>query len=250
MKPSDETLMAYADGELTAAERSAVEAALRADTEVRARLAVYEDTRDLLRSALGGVAAEPVPDRLVAAVMNAAPSPPLRGAMPGPGRIAGRLRPRHALPLAASVALCLGFAGGHLLAPPAPEPIVAVAKAIGPALERMPSGDAASSELGEVMPLATVRLPTGQYCREFEILPSTGRTLTGVACREEAGWMPLGLLVEEVPATGESFVPADGPPRKADLLLGLVSGNADTITPEGEAAILAGGWRETVSPGE
>lgn len=250
MKPSDETLMAYADGELAPAERNAVEAALRVDNDVRARLAVYEETRDLLRTALVGVAAEPVPERLVAAVLNAPLSRSYPIAGPDAGLVRGRLPRRYALPLAASVALCLGLAGGHLLTPSGPGPIEAITTAIGPALERMPSGHVAQSALGEVMPLATVRLPSGQYCREFEILPSTGRPLTGVACREEAGWMPLGLLVEAGPATGENFVPADGPPRHADLLLGLVSENPETVTSEGEVALVESGWQGAPSPGE
>ncbi|MDN3713648.1 zf-HC2 domain-containing protein [Paracoccus cavernae] len=52
MSISDETLMAYADGELDQAEAAAVEAALAADPGLQARLRPFSETRRLL----GGMA--------------------------------------------------------------------------------------------------------------------------------------------------------------------------------------------------
>jgi anti-sigma factor RsiW len=66
-KRSDETLVAYLDGELDGAERQHVEAWLAADTEARDRLAGLAQSADLVRSAYGDIVNEPVPERLIAA---------------------------------------------------------------------------------------------------------------------------------------------------------------------------------------
>jgi anti-sigma factor RsiW len=66
-KRSDETLVAYLDGELDGAERQHVEAWLAADTEARDRLAGLAQSSDLVRSAYGDIVNEPVPERLIAA---------------------------------------------------------------------------------------------------------------------------------------------------------------------------------------
>jgi anti-sigma factor RsiW len=66
-KHSDETLVAYLDGELDGAERQHVEAWLAADTDARDRLTGLAQSADLLRSAYGDIVNEPVPERLIAA---------------------------------------------------------------------------------------------------------------------------------------------------------------------------------------
>src|ERR1043165_1765641 len=66
-KHSDETLVAYLDGELDGAERQHVEAWLAADHAARDRLTGLAQSADLLRSAYGDIVNEPVPERLIAA---------------------------------------------------------------------------------------------------------------------------------------------------------------------------------------
>src|SRR5205085_10170884 len=66
-KHSDETLVAYLDGELDGAERQHVEAWLAADDAARDRLTGLAQSADLLRSAYGDIVNEPVPERLIAA---------------------------------------------------------------------------------------------------------------------------------------------------------------------------------------
>src|SRR5690242_5230092 len=66
-KHSDETLVAYLDGELDGAERQHVEAWLAADGAARDRLTGLAQSADLLRSAYGDIVNEPVPERLIAA---------------------------------------------------------------------------------------------------------------------------------------------------------------------------------------
>src|SRR5436305_812460 len=69
-KHSDETLVAYLDGELDGAERQHVEAWLAADDAARDRLTGLAQSADLLRSAYGDIVNAPVPERLIAAALG------------------------------------------------------------------------------------------------------------------------------------------------------------------------------------
>lgn len=66
-KRSDETLVAYLDGELDADERAHVETWLDSDPSVRDRLFALAELARLVRGAFADVVAEPVPERLIAA---------------------------------------------------------------------------------------------------------------------------------------------------------------------------------------
>ena len=72
MTISDETLMAYVDGELEPSVRDEVDRALRTDPELAARAARYRDLRARLESAYAPELAEPIPERLLA-VLRAPP---------------------------------------------------------------------------------------------------------------------------------------------------------------------------------
>lgn len=64
MNCSDDNLMAYADGELDAAQRADIERALAEDSALRQRVAVMQAQRDRVQAAFSAVLDEPVPDRL------------------------------------------------------------------------------------------------------------------------------------------------------------------------------------------
>src|SRR5437763_3123592 len=66
-KRSDDTLVAYLDGELDSAERQHVEAWLAADDAARDRLAGLAQSATVVRSAYADIVNEPVPARLIAA---------------------------------------------------------------------------------------------------------------------------------------------------------------------------------------
>lgn len=70
MKFSDETLMAYADGELDPATRSAVERAIRADPTLAAKVRQHTAMRSNVFAAFAPIADEPVPPRLTAATRS------------------------------------------------------------------------------------------------------------------------------------------------------------------------------------
>src|SRR5258708_35320297 len=67
MTISDETLMAYADGELDAAARAAVESAMREDPQIEARVAAHRTLRRKVLEAYSAELSEDVPERLLAA---------------------------------------------------------------------------------------------------------------------------------------------------------------------------------------
>jgi anti-sigma factor RsiW len=75
-KPSDETLIAYLDGELDAGLRSEVESWLESDIELQNRAADLAASAEALRTAFEPVLHEPVPERLLAAArgLTAVPS--------------------------------------------------------------------------------------------------------------------------------------------------------------------------------
>jgi anti-sigma factor RsiW len=86
-KRDDETLVAYLDGEIDAAERRQVEAWLDSDLEARDRLAALAESTNLVRSAYAEFVNEPVPDRLIAAARGEA------AAVIGQGNVVPLMRP-------------------------------------------------------------------------------------------------------------------------------------------------------------
>ena len=75
MTISEEILMAYADGELDAATRASVEAAMQEDPEIRKRVAGHRALRETMRGAFSAVLDEPVPDRLIQAARGQSTEP-------------------------------------------------------------------------------------------------------------------------------------------------------------------------------
>ena len=96
---SDQTLSAYADGELDAATGAALEAAMATDPELARRVERQRALRARVQDAFAPVLAEPVPERLLARLRSA---PAVER---GPGR-AGRCRNGARWPRASSSACC------------------------------------------------------------------------------------------------------------------------------------------------
>src|SRR5262245_41402589 len=71
MSFSDETLMAYADGELDAETRRAIEAAMASDAAIAAAVAQHRARREQLRAAFAPIADESVPEFLLSTAREA-----------------------------------------------------------------------------------------------------------------------------------------------------------------------------------
>ncbi|MBL6751851.1 MAG: hypothetical protein ISP90_15090 [Nevskia sp.] len=255
--PSDEILMAYADGALSGAEAAEVRDAAARDPAVAARIEMFRASGRLLRGAFEPVLHQPVPQNLqdaVAALGAPVPGRQGRHLLAGP-----RHRPRSrmwAQALAASVALVLALAAGWRLGPGRGEPAVpgtlmaaaaALPAPLTAALDRLPSGEVAQVRVGlhtvGVLPLASYDAH-GSVCREFELTAAAGagdRSLRGVVCRGGGRWLLRALAEPAAPAAaeaGDGYLPASGGGELAPLL-----GLAQPLSPAEERQRLAKGWR-------
>jgi anti-sigma factor RsiW len=73
LRPNDETLIAYLDGELDGSVRDEVVAALESDAMLRDRVGRLTDSAAMLRAAMDEVLREPVPQRLLDAAHGKSP---------------------------------------------------------------------------------------------------------------------------------------------------------------------------------
>lgn len=222
----DETLMAFADGELEDATSIQVEAALDTDGALAERLAVFLDTRLAVAAAMKPLINEPVPDALAASVrrmVEAAGSSTLaveQGAaeqgnvISFPAREKIRLPVRTWLmPLAASIlAVITGVVGfiagrGSLQGGPSFE------SALITALDQQPSGsDVVLGESGALHIVSSFVDGRGEVCREYELRQQEESTAT-IACRTNGAWVTRLALSSSrsggyVPASSQETVDA------------------------------------------
>jgi anti-sigma factor RsiW len=241
---TDEMLVALADGELPAEEALRLEAAVAADPALAARLEALVAAGEAARRAYADVTAEPVPDRLVAAILAADASTP-QGAASAPPKAAnapaGRWAGARAWPaIAASLVLGLGL--GHLTAPlferdaarlAALPPSVVAALTVGASGERVEAGAAPA-----VTVLSTHRLADGTICRAIDVAGT--EPASALACREAGTWR-LAALVGRAAAPGTAYRPAsDLPPLLQEVLDARGAGPALGAAEEG--ALRARGW--------
>lgn len=187
MKIDDETLMAYADGELAGAERGAVEQALAGNVELRDRLAEQKRLRSTLTAHYGPVAAEEVPDRLLT----------LLGAdreREGVTSLAAA-RDRKRMPVwrtlgTIAASLAVGLLAGQFVPMGSGGP---VAIDDGALVARGELADALETQLASTQPRdAATRIGVtfadrqGRFCRSFQ-----AQAMAGLACRDEDDWKVL-----------------------------------------------------------
>jgi hypothetical protein len=203
----DETLMAYADGELDDARRAQIAADIERDPALARRLAQHRALRARIAGAYASVADESVPDPLRQAARG-----PRGTVMPFPARGARpdspRWRAREWAAMAASLVLG-GVLGWQLMATRGGD-----IRTQGGAL--VASGELAKaldSQLASEQPDdATVRIglsfksKDGAYCRSFA---SSNASAAGLACRGGGRWEILAT--EEVRASGGGLRQATSP---------------------------------------
>lgn len=202
--PSDEELVAYADGELDLAATTSIAAAIADDPLLAARVEGLRATRARLKEAFAGIANEPVPSSLTRFVMSGGAGETASTKAGAPPR-----RPARSLPMAAALAgLVVGATATWVALRPAASPPVTAAS-MASALE-VPLGTWADGSSGSIAAAGTVALrqtvrTRAGLCRSFTVTESPARAYDGVACRIEGAWQ---VQVMALASNGNAFVPA------------------------------------------
>lgn len=201
----DEVLMAYADDELDARTRAAVEAAMASDPEIARRIARHKALRTRVHSAFDQVAGEPVPARLLEVVRSAPIGVRDNTVVPL------RRRPvrRWTWPQWGAIAagLIVGVLAGRLLLVRSRAPDLIAIRG-GRIVAGGVLADALSDQLTADQPAAgpvrigvSFRSKAGEYCRTFTVRQPAA--LAGLACRAADGWQ-VGVLAHAESAAGGS----------------------------------------------
>jgi len=225
---SEEQLMAYADGELDAAERAEVEAALATDADLRARLKAHQDLQAKLSGAFDGALTEPVPARLQAAFAGPAGAQVVDLSARRAAKWSGREWGAMAASLAAGFVLAFGVFRA--------DPMIAVddggMRARG-ALARALETQLAANDAGAVRIGLSFRAQDGDYCRTF----SFGET-AGLACRDGGGW---DVAMTSAQDTGGDVRMASAPAEILAAVDAMIAG--EPLDADAEAAARDAGWR-------
>ncbi|MGK9168139.1 hypothetical protein KXR53_17650 [Inquilinus limosus] len=249
----DQTLMAFADGELDDETAAAVEKAIETDDELAGRVALFLETRGRAKEALAPLLEEPVPEALSRSVRRMADEARSRGApsdggevvrvLPATGRRAPSLRHRPwAMPLAASFAAIVFGLGGYLVGigvqgtPQGLEMAGLSSPAISEALGRVASGETAvlAGSNDRLRAIASFRDAGGALCREFEVDTAGGATVISVACRSNDAWSVRFAVA--APAGEGGYAPASST-EALDAYLAAI-GAHEPLSREDEAKAL------------
>jgi hypothetical protein len=249
MNYSDEILMAYADGELDEPQRSAVEAAVRADPALAAIVERHRALRADVFAAFSGVLDEPVPARLQAAAarkvlsLDAArnararaaaaapvPVPAARSAWPRWGALAATL-------VVGVLAGSLWFDGtgsdGGFISADAHGRMVARGQLAGALSRQLASDPAPNSPVRIGLSFAT---RDGDYCRSFSV-----GTSAGLACRDGDSWR-IPVLTEAAAPRGDYRQAASAAPEAVlDAIDERIAGK--TMSAAAERAARERGWK-------
>jgi hypothetical protein len=242
----DETLMAYADGEVDEATAAAVEAAMEADDGLTERVALFFDSRRILADTMKPLISDPVPEPLLASVRQAITAVTARETESAAASrvvpfVSARprrplaLRSNWAMPVAASILAVVIGGGGFVAGRFSAADSVTAATEIASALSREASGrDIVISKTGETLHLvSSFRDAAGELCREYELRGPAAASTT-VACHAAGAWVAR-LTVAKPMIDGYS--PASEA-ETVDAYLATISASPP-LSAEEEAAALA-----------
>jgi hypothetical protein len=246
----DETLMAYADGELDAAQRAAIAAAVEQDPALARRVQKHHALRAEVAGAFAAVVEQPVPGRLLTAARADAGAAPAQLAprhgkvlqFPAKGaRTAGRgWGTREWGAMAAS--LVLGVVISWRVFAPSEQGLLAanggalVARGeLAAALDRQLASDQRREEPVQIG--VTFKAREGNYCRSFTL--SATRT-AGLACRAGGDWQIAATAVAQIPAGQVQQAGAAMPAAVLAAIETRIAGEA--LDAAGEENARLGGW--------
>lgn len=236
---TDDMLMAYADGELEAAEQARLSPLIDADPALRLRLRRFERTGRVLSGAFQAQE-RPIPAALL---RQPSGTPRSRRERLVAALEAIRLPSMPQLAAGAAV-LMLVFAAGRLSRDGgAPRDDFIAGNGVltaGAALhQRLETTASVGGEADRATPrvLQSFRTADGQFCREYALGGSGGR---GVACRRADGAWTIALHVEggAAPSSGGVYAPAGGATQQViDGFVHSIMDGDPLAAPEERAAI-------------
>ncbi|HWK75064.1 MAG TPA: hypothetical protein VNQ81_12375 [Povalibacter sp.] len=267
MEFSDETLMAYADGELDDETRRAVEQAMAADPKIAQQIAHHRELQASLRNAFDDALTEEAPDRLLVTAGTAPaanesrpvstdtldPAPaadesPISSIDAAPAARADKPKRRWSWPewgaVAASLLLGLLIARSPLLAGPGNSIVaqhgrIVAGGALAAALTGQPGG--ARIEGSPIRIGLSFHEKSGNYCRTFTVEDQAA--LAGLACREANAWRVKALAHNEPNGMKTEYRMAGTavPPIILQAVQDTIEG--DALDAAGEAAARKQGWK-------
>jgi hypothetical protein len=260
---SDETLMAYADGQLTPADMDRIEQLLASDPGLRARLGVFRTTGRGLAALFDDHLNAPLPPRLKRFTL--APQTDLSKVFDFSPKRKTRVLPGMAglrLAVASAAILAAGIGIGWLMQGSSHRRSAELCKlvkltddriiALQPlqlALNTLPSGKEAAIPLAEgkssKMAVQLSFMDHGQnYCRRYEIGLSSGQHYGGIACHLDGEWRIELHAVLPPPRTQSGKISPAGNESRALEAAVIAAMDGDALGREDEAAIIRKGWRK------
>jgi hypothetical protein len=224
---SDETLMAYADGELPSELMAEIDALVASDAAIAERVAIFAETRHLS----GALPQTPVPDALRASVEEMVRRATQSAERPATRPVAAnsnvpwRWRQVAAAAAVAIVAGAIGYGSARFGG--AETSAIEVARSpsgeIASHLATLPSGGrvelAQSASTLEIVGT----FPAGNAtCREFEVIPEVGDTTIAIACLSNGAWTTTFAMAHG--SAGRDFVPASGAETLESYLASIAAG--------------------------
>ncbi|MFN0193227.1 MAG: anti-sigma factor family protein [Aestuariivirga sp.] len=243
--PTDEELMAHADGALDAKRNQEIAALVRKDKVLARRVEMFRQSAMLVKRAAGPLADEPVPDALrksiEAKISASRPESPNVVPFRAKPSVQKVQRP-WALPLAASIAAVVaGVAGYSLRDGDTSGPLQQIAvgqplpSAFAEKLAAAASGEEAQLNGGRLRIVTSVFDRDKALCREFEYDLPAADTVIAVACRTPASsW--LTKLAIAAPASETGYAPASST-TAADAYFDAI-GASEPLSPADEKAAL------------
>jgi anti-sigma factor RsiW len=263
MTISDETLMAFSDGELSGEERAAVERAIRENPELEKRVARHRALRDRVTLAYSAQLSEPVPERLISAARRTATVPVagkvvnLNEARAAMQRQAARddsraandessYKPRWRSLGGIAAGILLGLGVGYGLWQQGDSPIARDSE--GAWIASGPLKSALTAQLAaEQTPAAHVHIgisfkdKAGEFCRSFAL--SGPAAPAGVACHHGADWQIQSLMKGQAGENGGQYRTAgtEMPPLLLKSIEAQMAG--EPLDQSAEAAARQQGWQ-------
>lgn len=243
----EDTLMAYADGELDMAQSAQIEQLLQRDSAAAARVTQHKALRSQLQIGLSAVLSEPVPEHLLNVVKQHANSPQdnvvdLSQVRQRKSPINNRWTRREWGAIAAS--LIIGTVFGIYALKFNSSPLVSEQDGTLIAQGKLESAlttQLASTNSSQAVQIGiSFRNRAGEYCRSFAV--PNAHTLAGLACRSQGNWR-VQMLTESASGNSSDFRQAGSGIPAAVLTLIEQQISGEPLDASTEIAARESGWK-------